>query len=190
MRKSAVAVVALLVAGCGQPGQEAVPAGHPPSFTPPPTIAPSPSPTPSQPMPSAYGPLPPDCSQHDGVLAHFGQIEAATGDRYMQVSLLNCSDDVVDVGAPTIGGFDAAGETIELTIEHKGLPLKLGYEDVGFVHLYWASNGRCERGVQELRVTVAGEDLSYVEGCFQLGGSFAPEFDADVVARLSISPAP
>lgn len=55
----------------------------------------------------------------------------------------------------------------------KGLPLKLGCEDVGFVHLYWASNGRCERGVQELRVTVAGEDLSYVEGCFQLGGSFA-----------------
>lgn len=173
------------LAGCGQPGTiTAVPAAE---ITPTVSEPTATSTWPGEPMPV---PLPPDCTGHAGLLTSFGTVEPALGHRYLRVIVLNCTADSYELSAPFIAGVDASGTALDLSVQFAGGPFTLPQNGRGYLHLHWLSNGRCERGVQELRVQLGEYLFAHRDGCFQLGGEYAPDREADIDAKFSLEPSP
>ncbi len=193
MRRRALAGLACVaLLGACQQGVDAVPGsnawpGPTPTPTPDPTLpVPSPEPEP-EPSPrfvatprdeEAIAPL--TCGD-EPLAVGFGLVQAALGTRVMDVGVLNCGDEAIRLGRPTLTGVDAAlvAQTVS-TDAPDGGTLQPGERTT--LELDWRSNGRCERGIQQLTITIADERYT-VEDCLQLGGEHAPDEDPTVRAR-------
>lgn len=98
----------------------------------------------------------------------YSLIEAATGARYFIIEVRNCGNtDLTPPAPPQLAGYDLSGTPIELT-GSGDTTVTIGPDQSAYLHLQWRTNGRCERGVTRLEVTVAGT-TDTVEDCFQLG---------------------
>lgn len=191
LRRAARAFGLLALAGCAGT-VEAIPAGN---AWPPPT--PEPSGTAVQPAPvSEPEPTPAfvarprteedlvELTCADAPLAGgFGLVGAAAGTRVLRLNVRNCTDEPIDLTAPTLTGLDSSRHEVFLTTDAPaGGALKPHVTRA--LDLHWPTNGRCERGVQRLTVHLAGQ-VFVVEDCLQLGGHKAPERDVEVTGRWS-----
>lgn len=170
---AALAVIAL--AGCGQRGIIAVPAGEVSGET-------SPAPTPA--TVDGYTPAPPVpavCGPDGGLGLGHGPVEAALGSRYLFVEVLNCGSDPVELPArPEVVARTPDGWTlpVEWTYREPDRPLLLAGGDSATLALHWHSSGRCERGADRIEVWINGQ-LIQVRDCLQLGGLAEQTGEAD-----------
>lgn len=111
----------------------------------------------------------------------FGLVDAATGHRMLGLSLRNCSDDDIVVDELVFSGVDSMLRERDLSAD-KLEPRALAPNEEALIEVEWLSNGRCERGIQRLTVTVEGQTHTR-EDCFQMGGALAPERDTDIGLR-------
>lgn len=111
----------------------------------------------------------------------FSVVQAALGTRVMVLTVINCADEAITLGVPAVRGLDSDLVEHELLVAATPGGTLSPEQHVG-LELTWASNGRCERGVQRLTVTLGGQQFA-VEDCLQLGGEYAPEGDVDLRTR-------
>lgn len=105
----------------------------------------------------------------------FGLVNAATGHRLLGLSMRNCSKEDIRIDELAFTGVDSMLREHNLSAEPLK-PRKLAPDQEAQIEVEWLSNGRCERGIQRLTLTVAGQTHTR-EDCFQMGGSIAPGRD-------------
>ena len=173
------------LAGCA--GPTAMPAGVP--VPPDTTTAREPSPTyPREPGPSPIWDEPPpvepgplhevpepieaECVDTERLAFGFSTVEAATGARYLTITVINCETQPVDLPAsPPITATDADGQPVTLSWD---LLPAVGGDTISpgttrYLHLKWRTSGRCERGAARIVVEIDGSRATR-DDCFQLGG--------------------
>lgn len=111
----------------------------------------------------------------------FGLLDGAAGHRLLGLSLRNCSDGEVVVDELSFAGLDSMLRERALTSSRLE-PRALAPKEDALIEVEWLGNGRCERGIQRLTVTVEGQTHTR-EDCFQMGGALAPERDTDIGLR-------
>lgn len=174
---AAAAAALALLAGCASPEQP-VPAvtGDDPDrpIGGPTEAAGDPAPTPEDwwTAPPRSEPIPAACGDADAAFG-FGVVDAAAGSRYLVVTVANCGDAPLALTSPpTIRLADAAGEPVAVAVEHSGgadpEPATVEPGGEAYLHLRWASNGRCERGASRLEIAL-GDGSGRLEDCLQLG---------------------
>ncbi|WP_296140150.1 DUF4232 domain-containing protein [uncultured Tessaracoccus sp.] len=179
----------VLATGC-QPAVVAVPGSNawsgpspdPHETLPVPSPEPEPEPSPrfvATPRGQEAG-IPLTCGDED-LAVGFGPVQSALGTRVMEVGLRNCGDEGILLGRPTLEGVDSGLATHAISADATDGGT-LPPDGRATLELNWHSNGRCERGVQRLSLSVAGTRTT-VEDCFQLGGDHAPDDEPTVWAR-------
>lgn len=179
-------MVTLLLTGCGVAQESAAPAMEAPS-------APEPSPRGVEPMDQdpptkvrpdvEYVDTEPPCYDAQAFAVAFVGYDAALGSRYHWARVRNCSDEATTVPEPVLRGRDLGNVWGDMVSEpafgpEPGPVLYPGASAV--LTMKWPSNGRCERGIQDLRLQLGEESFDSPETCLQLGGSFAPEREVDI----------
>ncbi|MDO5736775.1 MAG: DUF4232 domain-containing protein [Propionibacteriaceae bacterium] len=121
--------------------------------------------------------MPVSCDGAGDVAVSFSPVEAGLGNRWLVLTVRNCSAAPITLPAEPV--FQAINDdgTIHPAPwrwdEPQGsLVLEPGNDK--FVVAHWLSNGHCERGVHELRLQLQGETFSE-QDCFQFGGDTAPD---------------
>ncbi|MEO7587390.1 MAG: DUF4232 domain-containing protein [Arachnia sp.] len=180
-------LLAAALSGCSGP-TTAVPAVGIPTSPP----APSPPPQITDPDESTDAPRvdeiprretsePVDCSDAEDVAVSFSPVDAGLGNRWLVLTVRNCSGDPITLpGDPLFEAVNDDGSIYPSSWrwdEPQG-SLVLAPGSDKFVVAHWLSNGRCERGVQELRIHLLGETFSE-QDCFQFGGDTAPDREGD-----------
>ena len=117
----------------------------------------------------------------DPLAIAFGVVDGAAGHRLLGLSLRNCSDGEIVVDELSFVGLDSMLRERALT-SSKLEPKTLAFKEDALIEVEWLGNGRCERGIQRLTVTVEGQTHTR-EDCFQMGGALAPERDTGIGLR-------
>lgn len=173
---AAVLVVLATMTGCGSAQMAAIPAPPGPSAQATPTPSPESETTEPVVTPASEPTLaPPTCDDASGLTLRSGRVDAALGSRFLFIQVGNCSDAGLTLPDPILTGADADGLRGEVAHKAYGTPPMLAPGGWTTLELKWLSNGRCERGLQELRVTFGEETFDVTQDCMQLGGEFAPD---------------
>lgn len=189
LRSAVVLAVALAGGGCASQPPTAVPDVAAPVPTARPVEA-TQLPTPSaEPTPESLSTQ--TCDGPGAVTAQFGIVDAALGNRYLVVTVSNCSQEPVELPAePALDWISADGTVFDSTWDFREPHGSLVLEPAGakYLVLHWLSNGTCDRGPGKLRLELLGEQYT-ARDCFQFGGSYAPEREgAAADARWSDTP--
>lgn len=194
MRRALAGIGAAALLGLGgctgltaEPAAEPIPP-RPTTTAPEPAPTPTPTPTPPEPVPSdawdeepgeapdaAFAEVEPveaECVDRENLAFGFSNVDAATGDRYLTVTVINCTPRPVTI-PPTVPltATDAEGHSVPIAWEQR--PAVGGHiiesEETRFLHLRWKTSGRCERGATSLDVEIDRSQATRSD-CFQLGG--------------------
>ncbi|WCC81020.1 hypothetical protein O6R08_03105 [Cutibacterium equinum] len=107
----------------------------------------------------------------------FGGVEAALGSRVTWLTIRNCSHSTITLPVmPTLRQSSEAGVVVPVTwkpYDPKVAPKRLAPGQLSNWELSWHTNGNCRhRGARRLVATV-GTTTAALEGCLDLGGSYA-----------------
>ncbi|MHA7859827.1 hypothetical protein ACX1DX_00345 [Tessaracoccus sp. Y36] len=195
MRFLTFLVLALLLGGCGVATQRAEPAVEAPPELPPEVRLPEPEPSPRGMEPQDQDPPveekpqivyvdeEPPCSEGQALSVAFVGYDAALGSRFHWARVRNCTDETVTLPEPVLRGRDLGNIWGDMITAPAFGPEPSPLLEPGasaLLTLKWLSNGRCARGIQDLRLVLGAESFDSPENCLQLGGSFAPEREADI----------
>ncbi len=119
------------------------------------------------------------CEGANTAAVSFSTVDAALGHRYLFLTVRNCSAEPISLPAePLFEGIEEDGtahpDSWEWLERQGSLTLAPGDDKILIAH--WLSNGRCERGVNEMRLHLFGQTFSERD-CYQFGGGMAPDRD-------------
>lgn len=121
----------------------------------------------------------PQCLDGRNFGVAFTSFDAALGSRYHSARVKNCTAEELTIDKPVFMGLDPGniwGEVFsEPMFDETPVGVTLGPGKSAYLGINWSSNGRCERGIQRLRLQLGDEHFDSPENCLQLGGPFAPE---------------
>lgn len=119
------------------------------------------------------------CEGEGKAAVSFSTVDAALGHRYLFLTVRNCSPEQISLPAePVFEGVEEDGTAhpdLWEWREQQG-SLTLAPKEDKILVAHWLSNGRCERGVNEMRLHLFGETFSERD-CYQFGGDMAPDRD-------------
>lgn len=171
------------------------------------TAEPAPTPTPISPEPAPSDawdeepgeapdasfaevePVEAECVDRENLAFGFSNVDAATGDRYLTVTVINCTPRPVTIPATVpLTATDAAGQPVPISWEQRPAVggHTIGSEETRFLHLRWKTSGRCERGAAKLAVEIDQSRATRAD-CFQLGGVQEDEVET-ALAHWSTDP--